>query len=101
MDKSSFRIVFGDTPVIKVIDFLLDNREFDYSITDIAKNAEIGWSTIHGFWKHLVGMGIVKRTRRIGRAELFKLNEENLIVKKLIELDELVSRKLIARRIVM
>ena len=37
--KSSFRLVFGESPIVKVIDFFLDNREFDYSLTDIAKNA--------------------------------------------------------------
>lgn len=37
-EKSSFRLVFGDSPIVKVIDFFLDNREFGYSLTDITKN---------------------------------------------------------------
>ncbi len=112
MDKSSFRMVFGDSPVIKVLDFLLDivkapnirtkksaftiqlrrykcskinrlsyNREFDYSLTDIAKGADVGWSTLHQFFGEFVRLGIVKKTRRIGRAELYKLDEENSLVK--------------------
>src|SRR3989338_5422526 len=85
--KSSFKLVFGDSPVVKVIDFFLDNREFDYSMTDIAKNSDIGWSTLYGFWKDIVALGIVTKTRRIGRAELYKLNMKNGIVIKLIELD--------------
>jgi len=35
------------------------------------------------------------KTRRIGRAELYKLNLKSLLVKKLIELDNLVSKELI------
>ena len=97
-EKSSFRLVFGGTPVVKVIDFLLDNREFDYSMTEIARQSDIGWSTLHGFWKKIVELGIVVKTRRIGRAELYKLNEQNVIVKKLIELDNLISRNAIANR---
>ena len=93
-DKSSFRMVFGDSPIVKVIDFFLDNREFDYSLTDIAKNSDIGWTTLHQFWNNIVKLGIVTKTRKIGRAELYKLNSNSLIVKKLIELDMDVSKKL-------
>ena len=39
-EKTSFILVFGESPVVKVIDFFIDNQEFDYSLTDIAKNAE-------------------------------------------------------------
>ncbi len=98
-EKSSFRVVFGNSPVIKVIDFFLDNREFDYSLTDIAKNSDIGWSTLHLFWKDIVKLGIVAKTRRIGRAELYKLNLNSPLVKKLIDLDTAISKKLIKQEI--
>ena len=97
--KSSFRLVFGDSPIVKVIDFFLDNREFDYSLTDIAKNADIGWSTLHGFWGNIVKLGIVVKTRKIGRAELYKLNSNSPLVKKLIDLDMDISKKLINEEI--
>ena len=98
-EKSSFRIVFGDSPIVKVIDFFLDNREFDYSLTDIAKNAGIGWSTLHLFWKKLVLMEVVVKTRRIGRAELYKLNINSSLVKKLIDLDRDISKKFIEKEL--
>ncbi len=97
--KSSFRLVFGDSPIVKVIDFFLDNREFDYSLTDIAKKSDIGWSTLHGFWKDIVKLGIVTKTRRIGRAELYKLNINSPVVKKLIDLDRDISKKLMQEEI--
>ena len=74
MDKTSFRAVFGDSPVVKVLDFLIDNQEFDYSLTDIAKGAEIAWSTLHQVWPEFLKLDIVQHTRKIGRAELYKLN---------------------------
>ena len=93
-EVSSFRLVFGDSPIVKVIDFFLDNREFDYSLTDIAKNADIGWSTIHQFWNKIVHLGIVTKTRRIGRADLYKLNMRSPLVQKLISLDASISKKM-------
>ncbi|TAL57994.1 MAG: hypothetical protein EPN86_00975 [Nanoarchaeota archaeon] len=97
--KSSFRIVFGDAPIMKVIDFFLDNREFDYSLTDIAKNSDIGWSTLHQFWGNVVDLGIVAKTRKIGRAELYKLNMSSPLVKKLIDLDKDISKRLMAEEL--
>ncbi|MFT4304639.1 MAG: hypothetical protein ACMXX8_00975 [Candidatus Woesearchaeota archaeon] len=99
-EKTSFRMVFGNTPIVKVIDFFLDNREFDYSLTDIAKNSDIGWSTLHLFWKDLVKLGIVVKTRNIGRAELYKLNLKSPLVQKLIDLDKSISNKLIKEQLV-
>lgn len=90
-------MVFGDSPIIKVLDFILDNREFDYSLTDIAKGADVGWSTLHQFWRELVNLGIVKKTRKIGRAELYKLNEENPLVQKLTEIDLVISKMLVGK----
>lgn len=87
MEPSSFVMVMGDTPFIRVVDFLLENRPFDYSKTEIAKNAGVGWSTLHGIWKILARAEIMKQTRTVGRSKMYKLNEENPIVKKLIELD--------------
>ena len=92
---SSFREVFSSTAAIKVLDFLIECRSFDYSLTDIAKNANVGWSTIHGFWNDLVKWGIVKKTRRIGRADLYMLNKESKIVQKLLELNKAIANQLL------
>lgn len=96
--KTSFAIVFGESPVAKAIDFLIDNQEFDYSLTDIEKGAEIGWTTLHQFWSKLVKFGIVKKTRKIGRTELYKINLESPVVKKLIEIDIIISKSMIEKQ---
>jgi len=81
-----FREALGDSPVIRVLDFLIEGRGLDYSLTDIAENANIGWTTLHRIWDNLLRLNIVIPTREIGRAKLFKLNEENTAVKELIRL---------------
>lgn len=97
--KTSFALVFGSSPPVKVLDFFIDNQEFDYSLTDIARGAEVGWTTLHQFWSKLVKLGVVKKTRRIGRAELYKLNTESPLVKKLLEVDFIVSKQLINKEL--
>lgn len=80
-----FRETLGDTPVIRVLDFLIEGRGLDCSLSDIAENSNIGWTTLHRIWDNLIKSGIVKPTREIGRAKLFKLNEENPAVEELIK----------------
>lgn len=99
MEQTSFRLVFGNSPVAKVLDFFIDNQEFDYSLTDIANGAGIAWSTLHEFWPDFVRVGLVVKTRKIGRAELYKLNVANPLVKKLIEIDMIVSKQLVKEQV--
>ena len=92
MEPSLFVRFFGNAPIVKVLDFLIENRIFDYSKTEIARESGIGWSTLHGIWNEMEKNKIVKRTRTIGRAEMYRLNVESPVVKKFIELDRTFSR---------
>lgn len=83
-ETTIFRSALGNSPVIRVLDFLIEGRGLDYSLTDIAENSNIGWTTLHRIWDRLLQLKLVIPTREIGRAKLFKLNEENPAVKKLI-----------------
>ena len=85
-ETTILRETLGDTPVIRVLDFLIEGRGLDYSLSDIAENSSIGWTTLHRIWDKMLKLEIVKPTREIGRAKLFKLNEENPSVKELIRL---------------
>lgn len=87
-EKSIFVQVFGEYPLIKVLDFLITYREFDYPLTEIAENSGVGWTTLHAVWPRLEKFEIVKHTRNIGRAKLFRLNLGNPTVKNIIKLDE-------------
>ena len=97
MESSLFVRFFGNAPIVKIMDFLIENRLFDYSKTEIARNAGVGWSTLHGIWGELERNGIVIKTRTIGRAEMHRLNTDNLLVKNFIELDRNFSKSYAAR----
>jgi len=90
-ELSSFVLVMGNTPFVRVVDFLLENRPFDYSKTQIARNSEVGWSTLHGIWKVLGKNQIIKQTRIVGKSQMYRLNEESPVVRKLIELDAKIT----------
>ncbi|MCK5107774.1 MAG: hypothetical protein KAQ83_03525 [Nanoarchaeota archaeon] len=81
-EKTAFLEIFGDSPILRVLDFLVVNEDFDYSMTDIAKLSGVGYSTLKLFWNKLENEKIVLNTRTIGKAKMYKLNFGNPIIKK-------------------
>lgn len=92
---NAFLEFLGDNPNTRLLEVLITGREFDYSLTDLAKNAGIGWSTLHRVFPRFETQQIMVQTREIGRAKLFKLNQQNEEVQKLVEIyDNLLVKQL-------
>ena len=85
MKKPIFIRVLGDTPKVRILNYLIKSRGLDFSMSDIARNSNVGWATLSRLWNSFVQFKIVTLTRNIGKAKLFKLNENNSTVKKLID----------------
>ena len=62
--------IFDNTPKIKVLEFLIEGRELDYSISDIAEGSGIGRTTLFRIWSDFIELGIVNNTRNIRNAKL-------------------------------
>lgn len=86
--KSVFIEFMGDSPTVRVLDYLLTEQCLDFSITDLAKNAGVGRATLYRIWDALIKHEIIIPTRIIGKAKLYKLNTKNTAIKKLLELDD-------------
>lgn len=84
IEESTFMKLVGNSPLAKVLDFLLTSREFDYSKKEIAENSEISYNTLSSIWSQLITNEIIVRTRRIGKQDMFRLNTENHLVNELI-----------------
>ncbi len=96
MEEENIFIEFmGDTPAIRLLDFLITGREYDFTLTDMAIKAGMSWSTLHRIFPRFIRNKIVIQTREIGRAKLYKLNLANLLVKKLVDVyDTLLMQEL-------
>ena len=91
-EKSSFVEYFGDYPLIRVLDFLILGKDMDYSMTEICKNSEVGWTAFSDIWPKLIEKEAVVFTRKIGNAKLYKINIKNQWVKELIKMEEIIAR---------
>ena|SRR3989344_3377257 len=87
MEKSMFIRTFGDYPLIRVLDFLIYSRDFDYPITEISKNADVNFQTLKKLWPQLEMNNLIVSTRTLGGAVLYKINVANPKVQKIIELN--------------
>ena len=93
-EESIFLEYVGDNPRMRILQYLIEGRDFDYTLTDLL-NAGVSWGTLNTLVPKLLELGIVVKTRKIGRATLYKINQENVAVKQLIELyDNLILKKL-------
>ena len=84
---------FGDTPQLRVLDFLIGFHFFDYPMTEIAKESNVSYNSLKAFFPYFIKSGIVVKTRRIGKSDYFKLNLENQFVNNLIKLDWSLTKR--------
>lgn len=98
-DKSIFIKTFGDYPMLRIIDFLIESDMFDYPITEIAKNSNVHFQTFKKIWPRFVKNKFVIKTRRLGNSYLYKINKDNPIIQKLIELDKFLCEQYASKRI--
>jgi len=91
MEKKSLLLKFlGKSPQLRIIDFLLDNKLLDFSKKELIEELGMSKTTFYRVWRELEELGIVKVSRKFGKTKLYKLNEENDLVKNLIELEKLL-----------
>jgi len=83
-EENVFTDAVGDYPITRVLCLLMTGREIEYSISDIADCAQVGWTTLHYILPELEKKELIKHTRDIGRAKMYKINQENLVAQQMI-----------------
>jgi hypothetical protein len=77
----------GNTPIIRITDFLLENRLFDYSKKQIIDETGLAKATFYKYWGRIVEIGIVKATRSFGKTKLYRINEQSPVVQQIKKLE--------------
>ncbi|WP_290597721.1 MULTISPECIES: hypothetical protein [unclassified Archaeoglobus] len=70
--------LFGDAPIIKILDFLLDEWELDFSKADVARETGVSWKTVNEVWGTLEKFGLIEYTRTVNRAKMYRVKKNNL-----------------------
>ena len=93
-EESLFLDYVGDNPRMRLLQYLIEGRDFDYTLTDML-HANISWGTLNTLVPVLLRLEIILKTRKIGRATLYTLNKEHAVAKQFIQLyDHLILTQL-------
>ncbi len=86
-NKSPFLKAFGDTPQLRVLDFLVHNHFFDYPLTEIARESNVGYSSLQRIFPQMIKMGILKKTRKVGKSDYYQADKNNPFFRRMILLN--------------
>jgi len=84
----------GNSPKIRIIDIFLTNPYFDFSKEELARELGMSKQTLYKNFKDLEELEIVKISRKVGRAVMYKINMEHPLVKGLNEIINEMSLKI-------
>ena len=85
MPKSVFLQEEGNTPKNRIWSFLIVHSEYDYSMKDIARYSEVGYTTLKEIWREFKEKKVVVQTRVVGKAKMYRLNLKNPVVNRFID----------------
>jgi AraC-like DNA-binding protein len=81
----------GDSPKIRIIDFFMDNPLFDFTKKEVIEALGMSKRTFYKYFADIEKYGIVKVSRKIGKAKLYKINLEHPLIKMLMEYEMQLS----------
>ncbi|MBR9682561.1 MAG: winged helix-turn-helix transcriptional regulator [Candidatus Aenigmarchaeota archaeon] len=87
----TFAAIFRDN-YAKVLDFFIDNPRYDFTVTEIARHTKISRITVTKIISNFNKDGIIKKSRKLGRGQLYIFNTDNPIVKIIMRAEfEMIS----------
>ncbi len=81
----------GNSPKLRIIDFFLDNPSFDFTKKEVIEALGMSKQTFYKYFPDLEKYEIIKVSRRIGRAKLYKINLKHPLVEMLREYERKIS----------
>ncbi len=89
----SLEKIFTGSATAKILDVLWEYQDLDLTLTDIADEAGIHYTTLMKALPLLEEFGLVTMTRQVGNAKLYQINKDDNVVKRLVKfLNELNIR---------
>ena len=74
---SKFLEIMGNSPRNRILDFLLGEISYDFTLKEIAEKSNVGYATIKRIWKDFIKSDLVKSTRKVGKAIFYTYNKES------------------------
>lgn len=77
----------------KILDHIVTMKEFDYSISDISRISGVNFKTTLNITHRLEEQEVIKKTRTVGKAMMYKLNSDSPQAKSISTLIFEIAKK--------
>jgi hypothetical protein len=77
LDNGPLERLYNGAAPAKILDFLTIFHDYDYSKMDIAKNSGVSFRHTLQEIQKLEQLGLIKQTRTVGHAQMYRLNTDN------------------------
>lgn len=77
----AFCETYGDTINNRILEYILENQDIDFAVGDMAKELNISRPKAYDVIKSFQDKGYVKKSRIVGKTQLYKLNKDSKRVK--------------------
>lgn len=89
---SAFLNKVGNSNMMKVMEFLIEQKGFEFTLTDLKNGTKLSKGTIYSIWDNVLENNYVIEKRTIGKTKLFLLNENDDYVKYFINIYDCVIK---------
>jgi len=79
--KGTLEKIFPTSKEAKILDFLITFQENDYSKNDISKHSNVSFRHTLKAIQHLETTGLIKHTRNVSHAHMYKYNTDSQAAK--------------------
>jgi predicted transcriptional regulator len=93
-DESLIATVFGYSPQMRILNYLLDFPTNDFTKKEIIKALGMSKQTFYKYFGGLEETGMVKVNRTIGKAKLYKIDRSNPMIKTITEFERKISMQI-------
>jgi len=75
MIKTPMELVFGETPALKILTYMMSLRQNDYSTKELANGTGLCRQAVTKWLKPLLRFGLIKENRKVGRHRMYQFND--------------------------
>ena len=86
--------IFEDSILVRVFDWLLEMPNVEFSKSDVAKQVNSTFPSVKSVFDILEKLEIIKRTKVVGRTQLYVLNEDSKLFMTLTRFNLLLASRL-------
>jgi DNA-binding IclR family transcriptional regulator len=86
--------VYGSSPQMKIIDYLMDFPTNDFTQKEIIEALGMSKTTFYKYFDSLVEFGMIRVNRKIANSKLYSINMQNPLVQSLKKNVDYLSEKI-------